>query len=171
MPVRRILKLIVRAAVLAVSLALVVVWAFTLRPTFLGGPAVYVTVTGTSMEPTLRDGDLVVLRERPTYGRGDVVAYSVPEGEPGAGYRIVHRITGGSDAEGYVTRGDNRLSDDYWRPTDDEVLGELWLHAPGVGRYVPALRSPIIIAAVASVLTVWLAWDWGRRRRPKAAEE
>jgi signal peptidase len=167
MPVRRILKYLS----LLVVLVLVVVWAFTLRPTFLGGPAVYVTVTGTSMEPTLHDGDLVVLREEDTYGTGDVIAYRVPEGEPGAGYRIVHRVIGGSGAEGYVTRGDNRLSDDYWRPVDGDVLGTLWLHAPGVGRYVPLLRSPAVIAGVAAVVVAWVAFDWGKRKQPQSSIE
>lgn len=160
MPVRRILKYVS----MLVVFTLLVAWFFTLRPTFLGGPAVYVTVTGTSMEPTLHDGDLVVLREEDTYATGDVIAYRVPEGEPGAGYRIVHRVVGGSGADGYVTRGDNRLSDDYWRPVDGDVLGALWLHAPGAGRYVPLLRSPAVIAGVAAVVVAWVAYDWGRKR-------
>jgi signal peptidase I len=163
-PVRRILKYFSMLAVLL----LVVAWFFTLRPTFLGGPAAYVTVTGTSMEPTLRDGDLVVLREEDTYATGDVIAYRVPDGEPGAGYRIVHRVVGGSGAKGYVTRGDNRLSDDYWRPDDGDVLGALWLQAPGVGRYVPTLRSPAVIAGVAAVIVTWVAFDWAKRKQPKA---
>jgi len=106
-----------------------------------------------------------VLREHDTYRVGDVIAYRVPRGEPGAGYRIVHRIVGGSGAEGYITRGDNRASEDYWRPVDGDVLGALWLHVPAVGRYVPALRAPAVIAGVAAVVMVWVALDW--RRAPK----
>jgi signal peptidase I len=169
--VRRALTLLIKGVVLAAFLALAVAWFFTLRPAFLGGPATYVTVTGTSMEPTLSDGDLVVLRERDTYGVGDVVAFRIRAGEPGAGSRVVHRIIGGSDAEGYVTRGDNRTSDDFWRPTDTDILGELWLHGPGVGRYFPVLRTPVVIAALASALAVWLVLDWGGRKRGQPEEE
>lgn len=156
---------------LVVIAAVLVTWFVMLRPTFLGGPAVYVTVTGRSMEPTLYDGDLVVLQERDSYSAGDVVAYEIPAGQPGQGSRIVHRIVGGSGTEGFVTRGDNRASDDFWRPQDGDVLGEMWLHAPGVGRYFPVFRSPVVIATLAAGLAVWLVLDWGGRKPAQPVEE
>jgi signal peptidase len=161
---RRILKY----GALVVIAALIVAWFVMLRPTFLGGPAVYITVTGRSMEPTLRSGDLVVLQGRDGYSVGDVVAYRIPQGHAGEGSRIVHRIVGGSGAAGYVTKGDNRASEDFWRPQDSDVLGEIWIHAPGVGRYFPVFRAPIVIATLAAGLAFWLVLDWGRRPSPSA---
>lgn len=158
-------RLTLRVLSLLVFFAVAGAWAVTLRPTFLGGPATYITVSGRSMEPTLDSGDLVILRERGTYEAGDIVAYRIREGEPGAGNRIIHRIVGGSGIEGYVTRGDNRDSDDQWRPTDDEVLGELWMRLPGVGERLPLLRAPVIVATLAALLAVWLVFDWWRKPR------
>jgi signal peptidase I len=73
----------VRIALAAALLALVVAWVVLLRPQLLGGSAAYVVVSGTSMEPTLSDGDFVLARKRSSYRVGDVVAFSRPEGRPG----------------------------------------------------------------------------------------
>lgn len=51
-----------------------------LRPPLLGGATSYVIVTGRSMQPTLRTGDLVLARSRASgYTVGDVVAYHPPD--------------------------------------------------------------------------------------------
>lgn len=144
---------------------MIAVWAVTLRPTSLGGPATYISVSGQSMVPTLRSGDLVILHEQRTYEAGDIVAYRIPAGEPGAGNRVIHRVVGGSGSEGYVTRGDNRTSDDQWRPTDDDVLGKLWLRGPGLGRALPRLRAPLIVATAAALVAIWVVLDWKTPRR------
>jgi signal peptidase I len=161
--VRRLFKVLGLLAVLALLAA----WALTLRPTSLGGRAVYITVTGTSMQPTLRSGDLVVLRKQTSYHTGEIVAYRVPGGQPGAGSRVIHRIVGGSGATGYVTRGDNRTSDDFWQPVDGDVLGAFWFRAPGVGRYIPVLRTPVILATLAAAVVVWVVLDTGKKRTPQ----
>lgn len=158
-------RLLSYVTLLAVIL-LVGAWFFTFRPTFLGGRAVYITVTGRSMEPTLQSGDLVILHERYTYRIGDIVAYPIPAGEAGAGSRVIHRIVGGSGAEGYVTKGDNRTAEDRWRPTDADVLGSMWLRAPGVGRFLPRLRAPLVIASLAAVVAVWFVLDLGKKPKP-----
>lgn len=100
-------------------------WAVTLRPTQLGGPASFIVVSGDSMEPTLHSGDLVILRAQDTYELGDIVTFAVPEGEPGAGALVIHRLTA-SEGGAWVPRGDNRDREDEWRPTDDDIRGELW---------------------------------------------
>jgi hypothetical protein len=74
------------------------------------------------MEPTLRDGDLVVVRERGSYATDDVIAFRLPAGTAGPEGAVIHRIVGGSAAEGFVTRGDNRDADDSWRVAPDDIL-------------------------------------------------
>lgn len=164
----RVLKWLRKGVAVLAFLAVVGLWAITLRPTFLGGPATYITVSGRSMYPTLRSGDLVILRERASYHAGEIVAYRIPAGEPGSGNRVIHRIVGGSGDAGYVTKGDNRTSEDQWHPHDGDVLGELWIHAPGLGRLFPRLRAPIVVASAAALLAVWLVFDWWKKPKSEA---
>jgi signal peptidase I len=139
-------------AVLVATLS--VAWAFTLRPASLGGPAQYVLVKGVSMLPTFETGDLVLTRPADGYGIGDVVAYRVPEGDVGAGAVVIHRIIGGSATAGYVIQGDNNDDVDEWRPTNDDILGKAWIHAPGVGRALTFLRAPVPLASLAAGFTI-----------------
>lgn len=136
--------------------SVLLLWAVTLRPTALWGPATYVVVSGNSMEPLLSDGDLVVLRERSEYVIGDVVTFAVPEGEPGAGTLVIHRLVA-AEGGAFVPQGDNRDRVDRWRPTTEDIRGSLWIHIPGGGRVLIQLLRPPIVAAVAGGLaTLWL---------------
>jgi hypothetical protein len=133
-----------------------VLWAFTLRPAELGGPATYVVVSGDSMEPVLSDGDLVVARERARYAVDDVAVFPVPEGEPGGGSLVIHRIVG-IDGERFVMQGDNRDRVDDWTPRPAQVRGAMWLHVPGGGQMLMAvLRPPVLAAVTGGLATVWL---------------
>ena len=141
----------VRSALLwALVLAIAAVWTVALRPQFLGGPTAVVLVSGTSMEPSLKTGDLVLVHRRPSYRVGDVVAYRVPRGSVGAGQVVIHRIVGGSAEAGFVVRGDNRGTDDQWRPKPADIVGTHWADVPTGNRAFAALRSPIVLAVLAA---------------------
>jgi signal peptidase I len=159
-----------RIALTSATVALVVAWALVLRPHLLGGPATYVIVSGHSMEPTLRSGDLVVALERKSYRAGDIVTYRVPKGDPGAGALVIHRITGGSGRSGYVTRGDNRNGVDEWRPKSGDVLGERVLTVPRVGFLFTWVQRPLGLAIAAGLAAFLFATSTsnGSRRRRRA---
>ena len=147
-------------------------WFVLLRPTGLGGPASYIFVSGVSMQPTLVTGDLVVLQRAEEYKTGDIVAYHVPEGEPGAGALVIHRIIGGSAGEGFILQGDNKAAPDEWRPTPDLIEGAMWFRAPGAGAVIAAIRTPTVFAPLAAGVTVFFILLSGPRKRdpevPKA---
>lgn len=131
-------------------------WLFFLRPQVLGGPAAYVLVSGSSMQPTLSAGSLVIAFRQDEYQVGDVVVYQVPAGSPAAGHLVIHRIVGGSAESGYVLRGDNASGSDIWRPAPPDIIGRPEIVVPGV---MPALlfaRSPIVAASAAAALAVYL---------------
>jgi signal peptidase I len=115
------------------------------------------------MEPTYYDGDLVVMRRTHDYTKGDIVAYSVPKGEPGAGAMVIHRIVGG-DSKGFITRGDNGNGNDPWRPTDSEIAGEQILHVSAAGRILAQLRAPLVVAILAAAFTVYFVLTSGNSR-------
>jgi signal peptidase I len=136
-----------RIASLVLLALLVLGWAATLRPVALGGPATYVVVTGQSMEPTYHDGDLVVLRDQDSYAVDDVVTFAVPEGIPGAGALIIHRIIGGT-TEAFAIQGDNNPRPDEWTPGADDILGAQWFSVPRGGLLLRELMNPPALAAV-----------------------
>lgn len=145
-----------------------VAWYLLLGPAVIGGPATYVFVSGTSMEPTLHTGDLVIAREADDYAVGDIVAFRLPDGDrtETGGALVIHRIVGGSASDGYVVRGDNRMGDDPWRPMPEDVVGRALFVIPGVAPYLNALREPAVFGSLAAALTVFtIMLGTGNRRR------
>jgi signal peptidase I len=162
-----------RLAKIAAAVAFVCLlagWTVYLRPQYLGGPAGYVIVSGTSMRPRLHTGDVVVVARRASYRVGDVVAYRVPAGEAASGRVVIHRIRGGSAATGYVMRGDNRTSDDLWRPRPRDIVGAERLHVPGAGAAAATVLSPLGLGLICGLATVVLLLP-ARRPLPRARRD
>lgn len=157
---------LLRLLSLVLTALLVLGWTHFLRPTSLGGPADYVIVEGHSMEPTFRTGDVVVGFRQDSYRSGDVVIYRVPDGEPAAGDRVIHRIVGGSAAAGYVLKGDNKDGVDPWRPKPDDILGKERLRIPQAGGALIFLRTPLGVALVAGLTTLFVALAGAARPNP-----
>jgi signal peptidase len=158
-----------RAVNITVTLVIALFWWNLYRPQLVGGPAAYAMVSGRSMESTLEDGDLVITREHRSYHVGQVIAYEVPDGDPLAGLRVVHRIVGGSAASGYVTRGDHRTSVDPWRPRPHDVIGSVALRIPHGGSVLSVLREPPVFAWFVGSMVLLALWNLDRRRRSEPA--
>jgi signal peptidase len=169
-PRRSILRILRRRTRTVVEVVVLVAaigaWALLLRPGSLGGPATYVVVSGTSMEPAFHTGDLVVTRRRRSYAKGDIVAYHVPKGDPGAGRLVIHRVIGGSTRSGYVMQGDNRKSPDLWRPKPADVAGKTWFHIPIRDLGISRLFTPLGLAMAAGALAFLLVVTAPLKRRP-----
>jgi signal peptidase len=168
----RISRSALRRLPLVLAIAVFAGWYVLLAPTSIGGPASYVWVSGTSMEPTLRTGDFVVLRRAEQYGIGDIVAYRIPAGEPAAGTFVIHRIVGGSADTGFVTQGDNKDGPDRWQPTSGDVLGAQVFVWAGGARVIGWLRDPAVFASLAAGVTVFVVMltDWGSGTTTRASE-
>ncbi len=137
-------------------LGLVVAWFLLLRPVALGGPAGYEIVSGSSMEPILHTGDLVITQSASTYAVGDLIAFHVPAGQPGAGSIVIHRIVGGDGASGFIVKGDNKPAADSWQPRASDLIGRSWIELPGSGKVLLLLRQPLVLAALLGGLAgVW----------------
>lgn len=164
-PLRRLWRLCRTLAFVAT----LVLWVIFLRPPFLGGTAGYVNVSGTSMEPRMHTGDVVLLQRQDSYRVGDVVAYHIPRGQPGAGNVVIHRVKGGSAKAGYVMRGDNRDSDDFVRPTSSDVVGKKLVRVPALGRIARILMTPIGLGLLAALATMAFIAMGPRKREPELA--
>jgi signal peptidase len=148
------MRLLRRGVSVVLLSALVVVWAFTLRPQAIGGPAVFVAVRGSSMLPTYQNGDLVVVESSAHYAVGEVVAYRVPQGQVGAGKVVIHRIVGGNGYDGFILQGDHNTAPDPWSPKQGDMVGLATLRLPNAGRVISLVRHPVILAGLAAALMV-----------------
>ncbi len=116
-------------------------------PVNMGGKFAYFFVVGNSMEPHITANDLVLLRAADRYEVGDVIGFR----DPDLG-TVVHRIRA-IEGDQYVTRGDNRDSDDPNRPFQKDVVGKEWHVLRGAASFVQTLQSPksAVILTIASV--------------------
>jgi len=139
-----------KVAGIALVLVVCLFWAQYLRPQSLGGNAGYVLVSGESMLPRYKTGDLVLVERHSSYHAGEVIAYHVPKGDPLAGAQVIHRIIGGDAKHGFIVRGDNRTAPDVWRPKPADIVGAKALRIPQAIRVLQYLRSPIFLGILAA---------------------
>lgn len=145
------------AALLGV--AALAAWWLLLAPTQIGGPLTFAIVHGSSMEPMLADGDLVVAARRSDYQVADVVLYQKYGGA------VIHRLTRGDPAIGWTSRGVNNSFDDAWRVMPDDIRGTFVLRSAPLGHAVTWLAGhPVAIALGAVGMFLLLALPL--RRRP-----
>jgi signal peptidase len=106
------------------------------------------------MDGTYRTGDLILVRHQTSYHVGDIVAYTIPANEFGAGAHVIHRIVGGNATVGYTTQGDNKTITDPWHPRPRDVLGRSRLRVPGGGNVIQYLARPLPLGLLCGGITV-----------------
>ena len=129
----------------------------TAGPSQLGGPVSYAIVSGSSMEPYLHRGDLVVLRPADLYRVGEVVAYRTA-----GGATILHRVVA-TIADRFVLRGDANSWIDPYEPARQHIVGRLDRRFPGAGRFLVWLRSPVPASVTVGVVSFWVGARYVRR--------
>jgi len=130
------------------AVALVAAWIF-FAPAQAGGGTSYAIIVGNSMEPKLHRGDLAVVRKQSVYRVGDVVLYDSRE----LGSKVLHRIVRVEDGR-FVLKGDNNSFLDAEHPTEEQIVGSLWVTAPAVGRATEWLREPLHSALLVGLVTL-----------------
>lgn len=152
-----------------VSLLGVLALTWFLWPPSLGGDTRIITVAGHSMEPEWHLGDALVVRPLDDPAVGDVVVFTVPDGEPGEGRLVVHRLIGRRIDGTWITRGDNRDTDDAFRVTPADIVGSPVLTVPRFAQALAVLRSPLGIALLSGLVTMVVLWP--AQREERAARE
>ena len=133
-------------------LVIIAAFWFTIAPKQIGGHYLYIIVSGNSMEPFLKNGDLAVLHPSQTYQIGEVVLYRHPDLGP-----VIHRIIG-MEGNNYIVKGDHNEWTDSYQPSQEEMAGRLWIHIPSAGRVIEQFRTPIGAALLAGVLGIFVLW-------------
>ena len=151
-----------RAAAVSLGTVLAIGGAwYLLAPSALGGQTSYAIVTGTSMTPHVRGGDLVLVRTADHYRTTEVVAYR----DRRLGVVVLHRIVA-TEGGRFVLRGDHNPNADAARPTRRDIIGREWLVIPGAGRLViVAKQAPVAALLVALLSLLALGGETRRRHR------
>ncbi len=135
-----------RGLVASLSSAFTVVAVITawilFAPPQLGGQTSYVIVNGNSMEPGMHRGDLAIVRKTSSYEVGDVVTYRHPQIGP-----VIHRVIE-RDGARYVFQGDHNDFIDSYHPAQEELIGKLWIHIPGVGSWLTRFHNPFYMVGL-----------------------
>ena len=132
-----------QSSILATLLSLFLLFTgwMILAPTQLGGSVTYVIVDGNSMEPGFHLGDLLLVRTETSYRAGDAVTYQNEE----LGSYVFHRIVE-TEPGRFILKGDNNSWLDSYHPSQDEIVGKLWVHIPKLGKAIEWVRLPINLA-------------------------
>jgi signal peptidase len=139
-------------------------------PASLGGRTSYSIVSGHSMNPTYHTGDLVVLQRARTYQVGDIVVYRIPAGEPASGQYVVHRIVGGGNVTGFITKGDNNPSVDIWTPHNIDIQGRAVMLLPQVGWVLRQGRDPLVYAFFGGIYMTRVLWPKRKKAKPHGVD-
>lgn len=104
----------------------------TMIPT---GPIKFMTVTGSSMEPTITESNIIVVNTLETQPNvGDIVSYYHIFGK-NQRYIVTHRVVKVVD-EGYITQGDAYDEPDGYTVAPEDLVGTLFFKIPYVGALV-----------------------------------
>jgi signal peptidase I len=100
------------------------------------------TVRGTSMSPTLRNGDAIVTRAvaASTVAVGDVVTFSHPDGGL-ITHRVIEQDRSGATMT-FVTQGDSSPGVERWSTASTARIGLHAFHVPYLGRVAGVVAGP-----------------------------
>ena len=136
-------------------------------------------VQGTSMQPTLRTGDLVFLRHAniSQLKKGDVIALKVPlldQHSYGLPASVVHRIISVRRATGgevFVTKGDHNAGPDLFNTQPNAVIGQVQGVVPYAGYallFVESRDGRIFLGALVVIAILYLIAGVFEERRLNA---
>jgi signal peptidase len=170
-----------QAVTYVLVVAAIVLGAQLVLSTAFGSSPFYVVVSS-SMTPTLKVGDMVVVENVPfdTIHVNDVIVYVTPTPMGGCeGLVVVHRVVGISSDGGLITQGDNRATN----PRPDEptewpyvhaqcVKGKVMLAVPYLGEVSLMFPPPINYVLVLMILVIIFTTEFfgGRRGTPVPPE-
>jgi signal peptidase len=128
------------------------------------GTLAFRVVLTESMKPTINPGDVIVTLSDNVIAPklNDVVVYIATrfDGTPVAPF--AHRIIGGSEADGWIVKGDNNPNADVQHPTSKDINSVVVAVWPGVGKF---FNGQVLILLAVLVVAVWFIVGGLRTRR------
>lgn len=107
------------------------------------GFAQIIIISG-SMQPEIKAGDLIIIKEQTAYKEDDIVTYRKDQ------VLITHRVVEANET-GIITKGDaNNTNDELVALSDIE--GKVVQSIPGAGKFILFLRTPTGMVAIIGLL-------------------
>jgi len=130
------------------------------------------TVSSQSMQPTLNQGDLIVLRgeKAENIDLGDIVAFNVPSpydklASSPTIHRVVEKWTENEETY-FKTRGDNNNDADTWEVPEENVVGKYsQFRIPYIGFIVIFLKTPLGLALLVLTVAFAVVYDYYKKKR------
>jgi signal peptidase I len=101
----------------------------------------FVVMSG-SMEPAIRTGSIISVREEEEYGIDDIITVDIPERTADTfTHRIVEEIEEDGETK-YITKGDANETEDPEPVSEDLIIGSLFFKIPYLGYLINFARQP-----------------------------
>ena len=115
------------------------------RLTYIFGYTAFIN-TGTSMLPSIRPGDLIIVERQDSYEEGDIISFISP-----GNYITTHRVIDIKN-NNYITQGDNNSFVDGSEVGPKTIYGKKVLVIPSVGKIIEFLwKNKYVLGAVVIV--------------------
>ena len=174
-------KIAKEALVLVLAIGCEYLFFFGLTYAFGTGYLPFHPVPSESMLPTLKVGDLVIVRgiEPEAVSLNDIIVFHYPWNRD---MLIVHRVVGivkAGDTLYFETKGDNNPGRDNWDPypgvPEHLVVGVVIGTIPYVGYVILALKEPLGMAIVALLTALVIVYEFviplTKRSKPESRAE
>ena len=96
----------------------------------------YAVVASGSMEPTLSQGDLVIVHEETDYEKDDVITFIQEGDNRTTTHRVIER-----EAKQFITQGDANNAEDQLI-VDEQIFGKVVVTLPLIGYIIQFVRTP-----------------------------
>lgn len=137
-------KFILKIIYWTIVISLILVAILTSISTSLkipGGIRMLIVQSG-SMEPEIKTGSIVLVKEQKSYTYGDIVTFGKSEISGSTTHRIVD-IKNTSGEITFITKGDANQAPDREPITRDEILGSVFIIIPYVGYAISFAKTQI----------------------------
>lgn len=116
----------------------------------------YAVQTG-SMEPAIKVGDLIFVKEEKEYSQGDVITFRSGSGNS---QRIVtHRIANVNEDKTYTTKGDANSGADVDRVSKENIIGKYFFRIPIIGYPINFSKTPLGFLGLIAVPAIVIGYE------------
>lgn len=120
----------------------------------------YAVQTG-SMEPAIKVGDLILVKEEEEYKQGDVITFRGGTGD--SQKTITHRIEKVNEDGTFITKGDANSAADIDLVKEEDIIGRYFFRIPLLGYPINFARTPVGFLGLIAVPAVIIGYEEAKK--------